>query len=46
VTRKKSTRGAEIMAYRNGQRAGIHGRARRRDRANSRRKAITESARG
>jgi hypothetical protein len=47
VTRKKSasSRGAEIMAYRNGRRAGTHGRGRRPDRSNTRRKAIQEASR-
>jgi hypothetical protein len=47
MTRKKSTagRGGEIMAYRNGRRAGTHGRGNRRNRANTRRKAIQEASR-
>lgn len=48
MTRKKDqrlSRGAEIMAYRNGHRAGTHGRGRRADRANTRRKAIREASR-
>jgi hypothetical protein len=48
MTRKKGqqpSRGAEIMAYRNGHRAGTHGRGRRADRANTRRKAIQEALR-
>lgn len=42
---KRPSRGAEIMAYRNGHRAGTHGRGRRPDRANTRRKAIQEASR-
>ena len=38
-----ASRGAEIMAYRNGRRAGTHGRGNRPNRASVRRKAIREA---
>ncbi len=48
MTKQKSqrpSRGTEIMAYRNGRRAGTHGRGRRPDRYNTRRRAIQEATR-
>lgn len=43
--RKATGRGAQIMAYRNGRRAGTHGRGNRKNRPAEKRRAMQQEAR-